>query len=145
MSHCSRRVDTFNVPSPSSHYRPPYVYAWTTFSFFFSNSVHPQCMQSGKHGRLQHRLGWKEGRGPTRGRLRGFIAAHTIFICREVTRERSTWSAKQLVSQILSRLRKRRWSKYVSGNGSFHNGTERTFKTMTELVLCLLVRSVHPP
>lgn len=30
----SRRVDTFNVPSPFSHYGPPYGYAWT-FRFFF--------------------------------------------------------------------------------------------------------------
>lgn len=58
---------------------------------------------------------------PTRGRVRGFIAAHTIVICRKVTREGNTWSAQQLVSQILSRLWKWRWSKYVYRNGSFHN------------------------
>lgn len=54
-----RRVDTFNVPSPSSHYRPPYAYAWTTL--FFSIILHPSTVHrletTGEF--IQRRVDWR--------------------------------------------------------------------------------------
>lgn len=83
MSHCPRRVDTFNVPSPSSHYGPPYVYAWTTFLFFFffqlhSSTIHAECKtrETPTPGRFEG------GHGPTRGRVRGFVGAHHFHLSR---------------------------------------------------------------
>lgn len=55
----SRCVDTFNVPSPSSHYRTPYVYAWTTPPFFsiilHSSTVHAdfKTQENSVSGRLE--------------------------------------------------------------------------------------------
>lgn len=86
--------------------------------FFFFNYIHPQSMQSVKHGRLQRRVDSKGDTAQHMGGCEG-SSVHTIFICHEVTRECSTWSTKQLGSQILSRLRKWRRSKDVYRNGSF--------------------------
>lgn len=54
----SRCVDTFNVPSPRSHYQAPYAYAWTTF-FFQLHCIHPQSVQTVKHRRIQRWVDWR--------------------------------------------------------------------------------------
>lgn len=109
----SRRVDTFNVPSPSSHYRPPYVYAWTTFFFFQLYCIHPQSMQSLKHRRIQRR---SIGGGNTLecGQVQGLVGVCYFHLSwsNEGTQHPSV---KQLVRQILQRPCKWR---------CFHNGVD---------------------
>lgn len=90
----SRRVD---VPSPSSHYRPPYAYAWTTL--FFSIILHSSTVHA--------EFNTQENSAP--GRLEGDTPRHVdgckgwpvraIFICHEVTRECNTCETGETACQ----------------------------------------------
>lgn len=81
MSHCLQRVDTFNVPIPSSHYGPPYVFTWTTFLFFFqlhTFTMHAKCKtrETQMPGRLEG------GQAPTRRTVQGFVSARHFHLSR---------------------------------------------------------------
>lgn len=93
----SRCVDTFNVPSPRSHYRAPYAYAWTTF--FFSITLHSSTVRADCKTQENSALGWLEGGTPRHvDGCKGWTV-RAIFICHEVTRECNTCETGETACQ----------------------------------------------
>lgn len=93
----SRRVDTFNVQSPRSHYR---AHMRTPGQpFFFSIILHSSTVRADCKTQENSAPGWVEGDTPRHvDGCKGWTV-RAIFICHEVTRECNTCETGETACQ----------------------------------------------